>query len=126
MAFLAGCEGGLLDRLEAEQAHAVVRFVAEQLRAERHVEKLLPWLDDALRLRARGRDLFEPAVWRSLSRTLRGLSASADASGIFAAKLFALLQAAPPGGDVPPPPGSGSDVAASGGSAVGPRLGWLD
>ena len=77
------------------QARAVVAFVAAQLRAERHVATLLPWLEHALRLRLQGRDLFERPVWLSLTRTLRGLSACADATGIHAAKLSALLQGEP-------------------------------
>ena len=111
---LGACEENaarLLDELGAEQAQAVVGFVAEELKAERNVPQLLPWLETALRLRmasggAGGRDLFDHAAYKSLSRTLRGLSASADASGIHAAKLFALLQAAP--------------------APMPPRAAWLD
>jgi len=111
---LVACEENaarLLDELGAEQAQAVVGFVAEELKAERNVPQLLPWLETALRLRmasggAGGRDLFDHAAYKSLSRTLRGLSASADASGIHAAKLFALLQAAP--------------------APMPPRAAWLD
>ena len=88
---LQACDGEVLEQMGEEQAHAVVSFVAEQLKAERHVEPLLPWLEHALRLRLQGRDLFERPVWLSLTRTLRGLSACADATGIHAAKLSALL-----------------------------------
>ena len=124
---LGACEGGavrLLDELGREQAQAVVGFVAEELKAERSVPQLLPWLETALRLRMageEGRDLFEHAAYKSLSRTLRGLSASADASGIHAAKLFALLQAAPaPSSHTP---ARGAVRPASGAPA---RAAWLD
>ena len=56
------------------------------------------------------------AAFLALSRTLRGLSASADDAGIHAAKLFALLRASPE----PAAP------AASRSSAAGVRQPWLD
>jgi hypothetical protein len=127
---LGACEENavrLLDELGTEQAQAVVGFVAEQLKAERSVPQLLPWLETALRLRMAsqgegGRDLFGHAAYKSLSRTLRGLSASADASGIHAAKLFALLQAAPAPSSHTPTRGA-ARPASSGEPA---RAAWLD
>ena len=126
---LGACEENaarLLDELGTEQARAVVGFVAEELRAERHVPQLLPWLETALRLRMAsggggGRDLFEHAAYKSLSRTLRGLSASADASGIHAAKLFALLQAAPAPSSHTPALGTARPA-----SGAPPGAAWLD
>ena len=124
---LGACKGGavrLLDELGREQAQAVVGFVAEELKAERSVPQLLPWLEIALRLRMageEGRDLFEHAAYKSLSRTLRGLSASADASGIHAAKLFALLQAAPAPSSHTPALGTARPA-----SGAPPGAAWLD
>ena len=128
---LGACEENavrLLGELGREQAQAVVGFVAEELKAERSVPQLLPWLETALRLRTAsggegGRDLFAHAAYKSLSRTLRGLSASADASGIHAAKLFALLQAAPAPSSHTLARGAGARPPASGAPA---RAAWLD
>ena len=83
---------------------AVVSFITDELRAERHVRALLPWLDAALDLRLRPKgavDLFGGAAGAALSRTLRGLSASAEESGVEAAKLYALVRGA--GGGPPTP-----------------------
>ena len=93
-----------LGQLPVAAARAVVSFITDELRAERHVRALLPWLDAALDLRLRPKgavDLFGGAAWAALSRTLRGLSASAEESGVEAAKLYALVRGA--GGGPPTP-----------------------
>ena len=93
-----------LGQLPVAAARAVVSFITDELRAERHVRALLPRLDAALDLRLRPKgavDLFGGAAWAALSRTLRGLSASAEESGVEAAKLYALVRGA--GGGPPTP-----------------------
>jgi hypothetical protein len=90
-----------LSQLEPALGTCVVNLVAEHLKAEKHVPLLLPWLERALALhkdlQARGVELIEIGRWPSLTRTLRGLSASTDASGIQAAKLYGLVsQQTPP------------------------------
>ncbi|KAL1520865.1 hypothetical protein AB1Y20_022426 [Prymnesium parvum] len=80
-----------LREMPSETATPMVTLLVSELSEGHHVATALRWLEEVLHERLQGRNLVQKDAVAQLSRTLRTLSASSDATGVGAAKALALL-----------------------------------